>query len=200
MLPDAARAALDLDQPLAAGRRNRQMPRMDKASAPTDPIRPTDDAARALARSLVAAARFGALGVIDPETGAPLVTRVAVGQDGGAPLLLVSTLSAHTRALAASPACSLLLGEPGPKGDPLTHPRLTLQGRALPADKAALRAGWLAAHPRSALYYDFADFRMLRIAVTAGFLNGGFGRAFRLTPADLHPDAGPAPKNPAPPA
>lgn len=169
-------------------------------SGMTDPIRPTDDEARALARGLIAAARFGALGVIDPETGAPMVTRVAVGQDRGLPLLLISTLSAHTRAIEADPACSLLVGEPGPKGDPLTHPRLTLQGRALPADKAALRAGWLAAQPKSALYYDFADFRMLRVAVTAAFLNGGFGRAFRLTPEDLLPPGGDGTKNPAAPA
>jgi hypothetical protein len=35
---------------------------------PKDPVRPTDDEARALARSLIAGARSGALGVIDPET------------------------------------------------------------------------------------------------------------------------------------
>jgi hypothetical protein len=35
---------------------------------PTDPVRPTDDEARALARSLIADARSGALGVTIPET------------------------------------------------------------------------------------------------------------------------------------
>lgn len=150
-----------------------------------DPIRPTDDEARALARGLLAQARFGALGVIDPEGGGPMVTRVAVGWDGAAALILVSDLSLHTRALAADPACSLLVGEPGPKGDPLTHPRLTLMARAETAEKADLREMWLAAHPKAALYIDFADFRMLRLVPRAAHLNGGFGRAFRLTPADL---------------
>lgn len=150
-----------------------------------DPIRPTTDEARALARRLLEEARHGALGVLDPETGGPVVTRVAVGWDGAAALVLVSTLSHHTKALLANPACSLLVGEPGPKGDPLTHPRLTLQAQAGRADKAAGRDAWLARHPKSTLYYDFADFLLLRLAPTGAFLNGGFGQAFRLTPEDL---------------
>ena len=153
--------------------------------AETDPIRPTDEAARALARQLLAEARTGALGVL--ARGRPMVTRVAVGQDGPDPVILVSDLSEHTRALAADPACSLLVGEPGPRGDPLTHPRLTLQAEAEPAGKAALRDAWLAAHPKSRLYIDFADFRFLRLRVVCAFLNGGFGRAFRLTREDLTP-------------
>lgn len=160
-------------------------------TARPDPIRPTDEEARALARGLVAGARFGALGVIDPEGGGPLVTRVAVGWDGAAALILVSDLSLHTRALAADPACSLLVGEPGPRGDPLTHPRLTLVARAEAADKAGLREMWLAAHPKAALYYDFVDFRMLRLVPRLAHLNGGFGRAFRLTAEDLGPDRAP---------
>jgi len=159
---------------------------------PIDPIRPTDDEARALARRLLSEARHAALGVIEPETGGPFVTRVAVGWDGGAALVLVSTLSQHTRALRAEPASSLLLGEPGPRGDPLTHPRLTLLTRAEPADKAVHRASWLAQHPKAGLYYDFADFLMLRLAVRSAFLNGGFGKAFRLRPEDLRPPAGAA--------
>lgn len=157
----------------------------------TSPIRPTDDEARTLARRLLDHARFGALGVLDPATGAPMVTRIAVGTDaGGRPVSLVSDLSAHTRALRANPACSLLVGEPGPRGDPLTHPRLTLQARAGFVRKGAdghdaLRARWLDGHPKSALYVDFADFSFAVFAVEAAHLNGGFGRAFVLTPGDL---------------
>ncbi len=154
--------------------------------AQTTPIRPTDDDARALARALIDTARFGALGVTDPATGSPMVTRIAVvpGPDG-VPLTLISQLSTHTTALAASPACSLLLGEPGAKGDPLTHPRLTLQCIAGPADKAALRAHYLHHYPKAQLYYDFKDFQLVRLAPTHGFLNGGFGKAFHLTASDL---------------
>jgi len=157
----------------------------------TSPIRPTDQMARTRARDLIDAARFGSLGVIDPETGAPMVSRIAVGTTpDGAPVMLVSDLSNHTKALKANPACSLLVGEPQDRGDPLTHPRLTLQGtvrflRNGDAGHAELRARYLESHPKSKLYIDFADFSFACMTVTIAYLNGGFGKAFVLTPKDL---------------
>lgn len=162
-----------------------------------DPIRETDDEARALARELIDGARFGALGVRDPETGAPMVSRVAVATTPeGVPMSLVSDLSHHTRALKADPACSLLVGEPGRKGDPLTHPRITLQCRARfvrhgEEGHAGLRAHYLRQQPKAQLYIDFADFSFALLDVAEAHLNGGFGKAYRLTPADLErPAAG----------
>ena len=160
------------------------------------PIRPTDDEARRLARELIEGARFGAIGVLDPETGAPMVTRVAVGTDGdGVPVTLISDLSHHTRALKANPVCSLLVGEPGERGDPLTHPRLTLQARAGflrkgEAGHDALRERWLESHPKSKLYIDFADFAFARLVPEGAHLNGGFGKAFVLAPVDLQAPTG----------
>jgi len=157
----------------------------------TDPIRPTDDEARALARDLIATASFGALGVLDPQTATPLVSRIAVALDeSGQPMTLISDLAMHSRALQANPACSLLVGEPGPKGDPLTHPRLTLQCTAQFIDQtstthASLREFYLTQHPKAKLYIDFKDFRLVRLQVTNGFLNGGFGKAYHLTASDL---------------
>ncbi|NNF25451.1 MAG: HugZ family protein [Rhodobacteraceae bacterium] len=155
------------------------------------PIRPTDSEARALARTLIDTARFGALGVIDPESGTPLVSRVAVATDAsGAPVSLISDLSHHTKALEARGDCSLLLGEPGPKGDPLTHPRLTLQAKSRflrhgKPGHAELRARYLEIHPKSKLYIDFADFSFVIFGVERAYLNGGFGKAYELTPKDL---------------
>ena len=163
------------------------------ADKETNPIRQTDDAARTLARGLIADARFGALGVIDPETGAPMVTRVAVGtQADGQPVTLISDLSQHTRALKARAECSLLVGEPAAKGDPLTHPRLTLQCTAAFLRQGddgydALRARYLQEHPKSKLYIDFADFSFAVLGIDKAFLNGGFGKAFVLTTEDLSP-------------
>jgi putative heme iron utilization protein len=82
------------------------------------------------------------------------------------------------------------VGEPGDRGDPLTHPRLTLQARARFVRKGedghdTLRARWLAGHPKSTLYVDFADFSFILLDVEAAHLNGGFGRAFVLGPSDL---------------
>ncbi len=155
-----------------------------------DPVRPTDEEARALARRLMLEADHGALGALDPETGAPHVTRVAVSLLDGVPLTLISSLSHHTRALRADPRCSLLLGEPGPRGDPLTHPRLTLIARACfvaPDDpgRPALRGAWLARHPKAKLYLDLADFAFARLVPSGAHLNGGFGRAYRLDATDL---------------
>ena len=158
-----------------------------------DPVRPTDDEARALARRLMEGAQHGALGVLDPDTGAPHVTRVAVGVADGVPMTLISELSHHTRALGADPRCSLLLGEPGDRGDPLTHPRLTLLARAAfvlrdDPERPALREAWLARHPKAKLYVDFADFAFVRLVLGGAHLNGGFRRAYRLAPRDLRAD------------
>ncbi len=157
----------------------------------TSPIRPTDDDARILARSLIDQARFGALAVLETQTNAPMVSRVAVvpGPDG-LPMSLVSDLSQHTQALKANPICSLLIGEPEEKGDPLTHPRLTLQATASfvrhgDAQHNALTAHYLRHQPKAKLYVGFGDFSFLLFQVTAAFLNGGFGRAYTLEPTDL---------------
>lgn len=158
-----------------------------------NPINETDDAARALARRLIDEARTGALAVLHPDTSAPFVSRIAVGTDAaGTPVTLISALALHTRALRADPRAALLLGEPGLKGDPLTHPRLTLTVTARFLDPAAperesLRARWLADHPKSKLYVDFPDFSFVRLDVAGAAFNGGFGKAYELTPSDLAP-------------
>jgi putative heme iron utilization protein len=155
-----------------------------------DPVRPADDDARALAARLLGGARFAALATLEPGTGHPMASRVALALDAdGAPLLLLSALSAHAGALEADPRASLLVGEPG-AGDPLAHPRLTVVGSARrlapgSADAVRARERWLASHPKAALYVDFADFGFWRLQVLRASLNGGFGRAWRLEAADL---------------
>lgn len=147
------------------------------------PFRPVDDEARDLASGLLLETH-AALAVLD-DTGAPSVTRIAFLWLDGAAYSLISTLSDHTQALDADPRCSLLLGVPGDRGDPLTHPRLTLSARAEVADKSTLRDAYLKHRPKAQLYFDFTDFRVVRFAIQHGLLNGGFGKAFRLTPEDL---------------
>ena len=153
-----------------------------------DPVRPTDDVARQMARGLLAQARTAALAVLLAD-GAPHLSRIALARDaGGAPLTLVSDLAIHARAMADRPRVSLLLDGAASKGNPLTHPRLTLTARAVaadPAERPALADLWLRQQPKARLYIGFADFRFVRFTVSAGFLNGGFGQAFRLTAADL---------------
>lgn len=168
----------------------------EAAPQPTkkDPLLPVDDAARRLARGLLRSARHGALATLDPMEGGPQATRTGLASDmDGSPVFLTSTLSAHTQALLADPRCSVLLGEPG-KGDPLAHPRLTVTGRAERIDagqvRDRLKGRYMARHPKSGLYVDFADFGFWRLEIHRASLNGGFGRAYAMTPADVLTDLG----------
>ena len=148
-----------------------------------DPYHPPDDDARAQAAALLRALHCALATVAE---GRPMASRAAfLWVAGTGPTLLLSDLSDHARALRADPRASLLVGEPGPKGDPLTHPRLTLSGRAGLADKDALAPAWAQARPKTRLYYDFTDFAVWRLMVEDATLIAGFGRAVRLGAADL---------------
>ncbi len=155
-----------------------------------DVLRETDGEAVRLAKTLVRTARYGALAVLDPETGVPLASRVATATDmDGAPLILVSALSAHTGGLEADGRCSLLLGEPG-RGDPLAHPRITLVCEAKKLERASAdheraRRRFLNRHPKAKLYVDFPDFCLFRLEPQRASLNGGFGKAYALERGDL---------------
>lgn len=172
-----------------------------KASRMTNPIRPTDDEARALAQDLMAKARFAALATLSREN-SPMVTRVSFGLcPQGQPISLISSLATHSQSLAVTPLASLLIGEPGEKGDPLTHPRLTLQARArfIPnqsPEHAELATHYLRGHPKAKLYIGFSDFSFVRFDLSEGFLNGGFGKAFHLSVADLTPPSRSQPSRP----
>lgn len=155
-----------------------------------DPVRTTDDEAIRLAMKLVESNRYAALGVLEPETGVPLVSRVAVAWTHETGLFFAaSDLSLHSKALLKNGTCSLLLGEPG-KGDGLAHPRITLvsaTGRLANtvANRAQLRAVFLENHPKAELYIDFADFGFYPLDVKRAYLNGGFGKAYHLVADDL---------------
>lgn len=170
------------------------MPEDQSAARPKNVLRETDDEARTLARTLLRSARFAALGVIEPETAMPFVSRVLLGIDtDGTPVTLISRLSTHTRALDTDGRASLLVGEPG-KGDPLAHPRLTVQCRATRIardgeDHARIRQRFVRRHPKAELYVDFGDFAFFRFAPSAASLNGGFGKAYLLEGSDLTFDA-----------
>ncbi len=135
----------------------------------------------AVARSLLRSIRAGALGTLTRDGGFPFATLVNVATDvDGAPILLMSGLSAHTKNLDADPRASILLSERG-KGDALAHPRLTVVGKAIRvADeprRSRLKRRFLARHPKSALYADFGDFAFWRLEVVSAHLNGGFAKA-----------------------
>lgn len=165
-----------------------------------DPLLPIDAAARALGRRLLRGADTISLatmasqdnGLAGISSGFPFASLVTMATDyDGAPLLLLSLLAVHTRALNADPRCSLLIrAAPQANGDPLAQPRLSLVGRARRLDRqqrlrAHLLPRFLNRHPRAALYADFPDFDLYRIDLVGGLLNGGFARAYAVQPEDL---------------
>jgi heme iron utilization protein len=149
---------------------------------PSEPLAPAYDAASE-AKRLLRTVRAGCLATLD-AAGRPFATLVNVATaPDGSPVLLMSTLAAHTRNLEARPEASILLPETG-KGDPLAHPRLTVSGALARDSDPVLRRRFLARHPKSALYAGFKDFSFWRMTVAGFHLNGGFARA-----ADFAPEA-----------
>lgn len=157
---------------------------------PARVIRETDADAVRLGKTLVRSARFGALATLDHTNGFPTVSRVGVATDlDGTPVILVSMLAAHTKALLGDARCSLLLGEPG-KGDALAYPRISLwcnaeRVEATGADAARVRRRYLNRNPKASLYAGLGDFHFFRLCIRSASLNGGFGRAYQLAGGEL---------------
>ena len=160
-----------------------------------DPVRETDAEAIDLAGTLLRETKYGALAVIEPESGSPLVSRVAAAWSPETGLFFCgSDLSVHSKCLLKDKRCSILLGEPG-KGDGLAYPRVTLVGTAqrMTNDdtlRSEFREVFVATHPKSELYVDFLDFGFYPIVLERALLNGGFGKAYHLKAEDLAVFAG----------
>lgn len=139
------------------------------------------------ARALLRAAKAGTLATsTEGQPFASLVTP-ACAPDLSV-LLLLSSLSEHTRQLRTEPRCAVMVvGDPDGL-NPQTAPRLTVVGRAEPVGDPALKARWVARHPYAAFYAGFTDFTLFRVALTGGHFIGGFASAYRLRQADLTPD------------
>lgn len=139
------------------------------------------------ARGLLRSARRASLSTLD-ASGAPYVSLIGIATaPDGAPLLLVSDLARHNMNLKRDPRASVLLADIG-AGDPLAHPRVTLFGACVETPKAEQRARWLTRQPEAAMYFDFQDFRMLRLEPEAAHLVAGFGRIVDLAWDELRTD------------
>ena len=158
--------------------------------AARSPFQPVDDAVRRTAHALLGEACHAALACIDPDTGAPAASRVLVATDiSGDPVLLVSQLAHHTAALLRDGRASLLIGDVA-AGDPLSQPRMTLDGGVehIPHFHEAfarVRRRFLARHSTARVYAGFADFVWLRLHVRKASLFAGFARAYRLDRDDI---------------
>ena len=165
----------------------------------------TDDESRdaasdegAVARGLVrgaATASLATLVALDTakaragiSAGWPYASLVLVATDhDGAPLLLLSSLAEHTRALAEDSRCTLLFDGTRGHEDPLTGARLSLLGRAERSTDPGHKARFLARHRAARQYADFGDFSMFVVRSESAHLVAGFGQIAWLEPTALVP-------------
>lgn len=131
----------------------------------------------------MAASRAAALATWDPSTQTPLASLVAVTDDGtGQPLLLLSHLSEHTRALRAHARASLLFSATL-EGATMDVARVCLSGavRWLEGDEAErARERVLQVHPDAVQYAHLPGFSPVRLEVDSVRAIGGFARAATL--------------------
>jgi putative heme iron utilization protein len=116
----------------------------------------------------------------------PYASLVLTACDGpGNPLLLISDLADHTRNMRADARVSLLYDGTGGLDDPLTGPRVTLQGEAEQVEDGNLMDTYLVRHPPAKTYSDFKDFHLFRVRPLRAHLVAGFGRIHWIGADDL---------------
>jgi hypothetical protein len=121
-------------------------------------------------------------------SGWPYASLVLVAVDHDlSPILLLSDMAEHTKAIKADSRVSLLFDGTGGLDQPLTGPRATVLGRAERITDERLKARFLARHPDAALYAGFKDFGVYRIALERAHLVGGFGKIRWIDAAELAP-------------
>lgn len=137
-------------------------------------------------RRLIRQARTAALSTLARRTGHPFGSMVSVACElDGTPILLMSTLAAHSRNLAEDPRASLLF-EDRTVDDPQQGGRITVLGAVEKiAEPAEVARRYLARLPEASLYAGFGDFAFFRLVVEEAHLVAGFGRAMRVRREDL---------------
>lgn len=147
----------------------------------------TDDSPR-LVRDLLRRLDRAGLATALPGAGGtwPYASLVLVAVDHDlAPILLLSDLAEHSKAIAADDRVCLLFDGTAGLEQPLTGPRASLLGRAARTRDERLKRRFLARHPDATLYAGFADFGFYRVTLERAHLVGGFGRIRWLAAADL---------------
>ena len=139
-----------------------------------------NEKAAAAARALLAVEAGGLLSTISVRrAGTPYgsLTPYALST-GGAPLLLLSGLAAHTHNLRADPRAGLFVGDHTAAADPQAGARLSLMGRAAPVgadDEADARVRYLARWPRTVDTVALHDFTFWRFEIEEARFIAGCG-------------------------
>ncbi len=134
--------------------------------------------AKAVAKALLRTTRAGALATIDRNTGHPFASLVNVATDidgravdprfrGYPPIPPIWNRMAAPRYCLASSRARRSARASAADG----ARRLCTRSGATDADEPRLRRRFLARHPKSELYADFADFSFWRLSVVSAHLN-----------------------------
>ncbi|HUH83977.1 MAG TPA: DUF2470 domain-containing protein [Stellaceae bacterium] len=144
-------------------------------------------AARRLIRGLDRATLATLSGAPDPrESPWPYASLVLVATDPeGHPLLLLSDLAEHTKNLKRDSRASLLFDGTAGRDDPLTGPRVTVIGNAMPIADEPFLGRFTRRHPAAAAYAGFGDFHLYLLNMMRAHLVAGFGRIDGVAAADL---------------
>jgi hypothetical protein len=152
----------------------------------------TDDLPRTVRNLLRRLDRASLASVLSAEDGAvwPYASLVLVAVDHDlAPILLLSNLAEHSKAIAADSRVSLLFDGTAGLDQPLAGPRVTMLGRAARTNDERLKRRFLAHHPDAEMYAGFNDFHFYRVAPERAHLVDGFGKIRWFTMAELSPPA-----------
>jgi len=142
------------------------------------------------ARHLIRRSGKGSLATLDRGDGAPYASLVLFAPlADGSPAMLLSDLADHTKNIAASSACSLLIDGMAAGSETMAGMRLTLQGQIRKCDDPAATARIVARHPEAGIYAGFGDFNLYRIDVHRLHLIGGFGMIHWLDAEEVLADA-----------
>jgi len=150
----------------------------------------TDDISQTV-RDLVRGCDRAALATALPSGGAggpawPYVSLILVAVDHDlSPILLLSDLAEHSKAIAADPRVSLLFDGTAGLAQPLTGARVSLLGRVAETHERRLERRFLARHPDAAMYAGFKDFRFYKVIPERAHLVAGFGKIRWIEAAGL---------------
>lgn len=156
----------------------------DTISDPDPVARDVRHLVRRLDRAALATALPSGPGAAEGTWPYASLVLVAVDHDLS-PILLVSDLAEHARAIAGDDRVSLLFDGTGGLAQPLTGARVTVLGRARRDPDPRLAARFVARHPDAAMYAGFADFHVYRVALERAHLVAGFGRIHWLSATQL---------------
>jgi putative heme iron utilization protein len=154
-------------------------PRQHASTGPSVPTPPEPSYAERV-RTMISLASVATLSTLSRKhPGFPFGSLMPFATDqAGRPIFLISNMAMHTQNLKADPRSSLFVGQVREDEDVLGTARATIVGRAepVPAENlASVREIYLARHPNSSYWVDFADFGFFRLEPLDLYYVGGFG-------------------------